>query len=225
MREELQAAKDELARMSQDAHSRLVARSTMEHLTQSSEADYAYSFGDVTEQTLAQLQNNFNASTRANDGWSSESARPPYNSNNSFGSRNLGQAQAQARQSVPVGQPAARRGISYLNEPTHFPVDQGFRAGGLSNGMGSFMGSTMAANFNSGYSNGMSNPPSRPDSAFEPAYNHYGGPPMQAAIYSAPIGTLGGSRLSPVANEFDAASGMGPSPWNSQVTEPYLDFQ
>lgn len=89
----------------------------------------------------------------------------------------------------------------------------------MNNGMGSIMGNGMATNFNSAYGNGLSIPPSRPDSAFDSAYNHYGGPPMQVANYSAPIGTLGGSRLSPVANEFDAASGMGPSPWNSQVSQ------
>ncbi|KAF2633163.1 ARM repeat-containing protein [Macroventuria anomochaeta] len=216
IRDELQAAKDEIARMNQDAHSHLVARSTMEHLSQSSEADYGY-VGEVTEQTLTQLQNNFNASTRVNDGWGNDAARPSYNTNSSFGSQYQGQAQAQARPPVPIGQPTARRGNSYLNEPTHFPLDQGFRGGGLNNGMGSFMGNGMGTGFNTGYNNSMNNPPSRPDSAFDPAYNQYGVPPMQAANYPAPIGTIGGSRLSPVANEFDVSTGMGPSPWNSQA--------
>jgi hypothetical protein len=217
IREELQAAKDEIARMNQDAHSHLVARSTMEHLSQSSEADYGYNIGEVTEQTLAQLQNNFNASTRASDGWGNDTARPPYPSNG-FGTQYQGQAQSQARAPIPVNQAAARRGNSFLNEPTHFPLDQGFRGNGMNNSMGSFMGNGMAASFNSGYGNSMSNPPSRPESAFDTVYNQYGGPPMQTANYPAPIGTLGGSRLSPVANEFDVASGMGPSPWNSQVS-------
>lgn len=217
IKEELQAAKDEIARINQDAHSHLVARSTMDHLSQSSDADYSYNVGEVTEQTLAQLQNSFNASVRIQDGWSNESVRPPYNTSNSFGAQYPGQAQAAARAPIPVGQPTARRSHSFLNEPTHFPLDQGFRAGGMNNGMGGFMGNGMAASFNAGYGNGMSNPPSRPDSAFDPAYNQYRGPSMQATKYPTPIGTLGGSRLSPVAKEFDVASGMGPSPWNSQV--------
>jgi hypothetical protein len=91
---------------------------------------------------------------------------------------------------------------------------------GMNSSMGSFMGSGMSASFNVGYGNGngMNNPPSRPESAFDPVYNQYGASPMQATSYPTPIGTLGGSRLSPVANEFDVASGMGPSPWNSQVS-------
>jgi hypothetical protein len=224
IRADLQAAKDEIARMNQDAHSHLVARSTMDHLSQSSEADYGYNVGEVTEQTLAQLQNNFNASVRVQDGWSNEPVRTPYNTSNSFGAQYQSQAQASARSSIPVGQPTARRGSNFLNEPTHFPLDQGFRGGGMNSGMnssmGSFMGSGMSASFNVGYGNGngMNNPPSRPESAFDPVYNQYGASPMQATSYPTPIGTLGGSRLSPVANEFDVASGMGPSPWNSQVS-------
>lgn len=221
MRNELQAAKDEIARMNQDAHSHLVARSTMEHLSQSSEADYGYNIGEVTEHTLAQLQNNFNASTRANVGWGNEPSRPPYSTSNSFGAQCQGQAQAQARAPIPTGQPTARRGNSFPNEPTHFPLDQGFR-GGMNNGMAGFMGHGMGASFNTSFNSGMSNPPSRPDSAFDPAYSQYGGLPMQTANYPTSIGNLGGSRLSPVANEFDVSSGMGPSPWNSQVNIPNL---
>lgn len=217
IREELQEAKHEVARMNQEMHSHLVARSTMDHLSQSSEADYSYT-GEVTEQALAQLRNNFNASTRANDGWGNDPSRPPFNTSNSFGSQYQGQTQTQSRPLVPVGQPVTRRGNTYLNEPTHFPLDQGFRGGGLNNGMGSFMANSMSASLNAGYNNSMSNPPSRPNSAFDPAYNQYGVPPMQAANYPALIGTIGGSRLSPDANEFDVSSGMGPSPWNSRVT-------
>ena len=218
IRDELQAAKDEIARMNQESHSHLVARSTMEHLSQSSEADYGY-IGEVTEQTLTQLQNNFNASTRANDRWGNGSAHPPYNTSNSFGPQYQGQAPTQARPPIPIGQSTVRRGNNYLNEPTHFPLDQSFRGGGLNSGMGNFMGNGMVTGFNAGYSNSMSNPPSRPESAFDPAYNQYGVPPMQAANYPASIGTIGGSRLSPVANEFDVSTGLGPSPWNSQVSK------
>lgn len=217
MKEELQAAKEEIARMNQDAHSHLVARSTMDYLSQSSDADYSYNVGEVTEQTLARLQNTFNASVRIQDGWGNESVRPPYNTSNSFGAQYPGQAQAVARAPIPAGQPTVRQSNSFLNEPTHFPIDQNFRPGGMNNGMGSFMGNGMAASFNAGYGNSMSNPPSHPDSAFDPAYNQCGELSMQATNYPTPIGTLNGSRLSPVANEFDVASGMGPSPWNSQV--------
>jgi hypothetical protein len=86
------------------------------------------------------------------------------------------------------------------------------------------MANSMSASFNAGYNNGTSNPPSRPDSAFDPAYSQYGVPPMQAANYPALIGTIGGSRLSPDANEFDVSSGMGPSPWNSQVRSTRAHF-
>jgi hypothetical protein len=218
LRDELQAAKDEVARMNQDVHSHLVARSTMEHLSQSSDADYGYNVGEVTEQTLTQLQNNFNASVRVQESWSNEPGRPPYNPSNSFGAQYQGQTQVPARAPIPVGQLAARRGSNYLNEPTHFPLDQDFRAGGMNSGMGSFMANNMSTSFNAGYGNGLSNPPSRPDSAFDPIYSQYGGPPMQAPNYPTPIGTLEGCKLSPVANEFDVASGIGPSPWNSQVS-------
>ncbi|KAF3041503.1 hypothetical protein E8E12_002904 [Didymella heteroderae] len=218
IREELQAAKDEIARMNQDAHSHLVAKSTMEHLSQSSDTDCGYNIGDVTEQTLVQLRNNFNASTRAQDGWGNESVRPPYNTSSSFGAQYQGQAQPSARAPILVSQPTARRGNSSLNEPTHFPLDQGFRGGGMNNSLSGFVGNGIAAGFNTGYGLGMSNLPSRPDSAFDPAYNQYGGPHMQATNCPNAIGTLGGSRLSPVANEFDVASGMGPSPWNSQTS-------
>lgn len=219
IRAELQEAKNEVNRVNQELHSHLVARSTLDHLSQSSEADYGYN-GEVTEQTLAQLQNNFNASTRNNDGWGNEPNRPSYNANNSFGSQyqGQGQAQGQARPPIPGGQPAIRRGNSYLNEPTHFPLDQSFRTGGINNGMGNFIGNGLGNAFNAG----MSNPPSRPDSAFDPAYNQYGLPPMQAANYPAPIGTIRGTGLSPVASEFDVSSGMGPSPWNSQVSRSWI---
>jgi hypothetical protein len=219
---ELQAAKDEINRVNQELHSHVVARSTMDHLSQSSEADYAYT-GEVTEQTLAQLQKNFNASTRVNDGWGNEPARPSYSANNSFGPQfqGPGQAQTQARAPGSVAQPAVRRGNSYLNEPTHFPLDQSFRSGSMSNSMGNFMGAGLGAGMGStlniGYGN-MSNPPSRPDSAFDPAYNQYGISAMQASNYPAPVGTIRGNGLSPVASEFDLSTGMGPSPWNSQVS-------
>jgi hypothetical protein len=206
IKDDLKAAKDEIARMNQESHSHQVARSTIEHLDQGSEADYSY-FGEVTEQTLAQLQNNFNASTR-----------PPYAAGNNFGSQYSNQAQTQARTPVAIGQPALRRGNGYLNEPTHFPLDQGFRGGGLSNGMNGFTGNGMGAAFNATYNNSITNPPSRTDTAFDPSYGQFAMSSVQASNYPAPIGTISGTRLSPVANEFNGSTGMGPSPWNSQVS-------
>jgi hypothetical protein len=206
MKGELKAAKDEIARLNQESHSHHVARSTIEHLGQGSEADYGC-FGEVTEQTLAQLQNNFNASTR-----------PSYAASNSFGSQYASQAQTQARPPITVGQSTLRRGNGYLNEPTHFPLDQGFRGGGLSNGVNSFAGNSMGTTFNATYSNNITNPPGRPDTAFDPSYNQFAISSVQASNYPAPIGTISGSRLSPAANEFNGSTSMGPSPWNSQVS-------
>jgi hypothetical protein len=206
-------------------HSHHVARSTMEHLSQSSEADYSYP-GDVTEQTLTSLQNRFNASTRSNYGWGNEPARPGYTSSNSFGPPNQAQTQPQPQARPQLTQSGYRRN-GFLNEPTHFPLDQSFRSSGMSNsfsaGMGNGMPNAMNNTFNNGMSMGMSNslsnPPSRPSSAFDPGYNQYAMPPMYPIGHPTPIGTMA-SRLSPDASEFNVANGMGPSPWNSQV-RPY----
>jgi hypothetical protein len=239
---ELQEARNEVNRVNQEMHSQHVARSTMEHLSQSSEADYNYA-GDVTEQTLASLQNKFNASTRNNYGWGNEPARPAYAGSNSFGPSYQTQPQVQARPQ-PAQQPSYRRN-NFLNEPTHFPLDQSFRSSGLANtfnnGMGHGLNNGMPTSMNNGFSNGMptsmnsgfnngmgmgmgmnmgnglSNPPSRPSSAFDPTYNQYAMPPMYPVGHPAPIGTMP-SRLSPDANEFNVPNGMGPSPWNSQVS-------
>ena len=207
LRSELEEARNEVTRMNQEMHSHQVARSTMEHLSQSSEADYGYA-GDVTEQTLAQLQNKFNASTRTSAAWGSEPVRPPYSSGNSFGAPSY---QAQPR--PPVAQSSYRRN-EYLNEPTHFPLNQSFRSSGMSSGLMNGMSNSFGA-----MGNNMSNPPTRPGSAFDPAYNHnqYAMPPMQAPGYHASLGPIG-SRLSPDANEFNVSNGHGPSPWNSQVS-------
>jgi hypothetical protein len=196
LKTELEEAKSEVNRMNQEMHSHQVARSTMDHLSQSSDTDYSYA-GDVTEQTLTQLQNRFNASTRANTNWGNEPVRPTYSNSNNFGPP----YQVQARPAL--NQPSYRRN-EYLNEPTHFPLNQSFRSSGMSNSF-------------SGMGNNMSNPPSRPGSAFDPMFNQYATPPMHASSYSAPVGTIG-SRLSPDANEFNVANGLGPSPWNSQVS-------
>ena len=220
---ELQEARNEVNRVNQEMHSHHVARSTMEHLSQSSEADYSYP-GDVTEQTLTSLQNKFNASTRSNYGWGNEPARPAYTSNNSFGNSYQPQVQPQPQpQARPQPAQSGYRRNGFLNEPTHFPLDQSFRSSGMSNGfnagMGNGMPNPMNNNFNGmnmGMGNGLSNPPSRPSSAFDPSYNQYAMPPMYPIGHPAPIGTMA-SRLSPDANEFNVANGMGPSPWNSQV--------
>jgi hypothetical protein len=210
LKAELQEARNEVSRMNQEMHSQNVARSTMEHLSQSSEADYSYT-GDVTEQTLAQLQSKFNASIRTNNGWGNDSSRPSYASNNSFGS----QYQTQARPSN--GQTAFRNNVkNFLNEPTHFPLDQSFGGSGMNAGLGNYIGNGLGSNFSAGF-NGMSNPPTRPGSAFDQAYNQYPTASMNGSGYPAPIGTVCDSRLSADANEFNVAAGMGPSPWNSQV--------
>jgi hypothetical protein len=208
LKNELEEAKSEVNRMNQEMHSQQVARSTMDHLSQSSDTDYSYT-GDVTEQTLTQLQDKFNASTRANMSWGNEPVRPAYSNSNSFGPP----FQAQAR--PPVNQPSYRRN-EYLNEPTHFPLNQSFRSSGMSGGSTNGMSNSF-----SGMSNIMSNPPSRPGSAFDPMLNQYAIPPMHASGYPAPVGTIG-SRLSPGANEFNVANGLGPSPWNSQVSAPEI---
>jgi hypothetical protein len=212
LKTELEDARNEVDRMNQEMHSHLMAKSTMEHLSQSSEADYGYN-GDVTEQTLTQLQNKFNASTRLNDGWGTEPARPAYNSNNSFGSHSY---QTHAR--PPPNTQSTFRRNGFLNEPTHFPIEQSFRSSGMSSGLMSNMGSGlvngMSSSFSNAMGNNMSNPPTRPGSAFDPLYNPHAQWPMYAQ--PAPIGTMP-SRLSPDACEFNVPNGMAPSPWNSQV--------
>jgi hypothetical protein len=206
LKADLEEAKNEVNRMNQEMHSHQVARSTMDHLSQSSDTDYNYT-GDVTEQTLTQLQNKFNASTRANTNWGNDSVRPTYNNSTSFGPQSY---QAQTR--PIINQPNFRRN-DYLNEPTHFPLNQSFRSSGMSSGVLNGMSNSF-----SGMSNNMSNPPSRPSSAFDPSFNQYAVPSMHASGYAGPVGIIG-SRLSPDANEFNVPSGMGPSPWNSQVSK------
>jgi hypothetical protein len=196
LKAELQEARSEVVRMNQELHSTHVAKSTVEHLSQPSDADYGYT-GEVTEQTLTQLQNKFNADTRTGYGWGSSDARSFYNGPPQH---NFGAIQPQAPTRPPVVQQGYRGRNNYLNEPTHFPLDQSFR--------------------------GNSNPPSRPPSAFETQpYNQYmGGPPhlygggcAPGPIGPGPVGGPMGSRLSPEASEFSAGM-MGPSPWNSQVS-------
>ncbi|KAL6705361.1 hypothetical protein ACN47E_007010 [Coniothyrium glycines] len=203
MRLELQKAKNDVTRMNQEIHSHQVARSTMEQISQTSEADYNYT-DDVTEQTLTQLQDKFNASTRTNYGWNAEPPRPTYGTSNNFGPS----YQAPAR--LPSGHAGYRRN-GFLNEPTHFPLDQNFRT----SGMNSNMGNGMSNSFNS-IGNALNNPPSRPSSAFDPLYSQYAMPPPYGASQPAPIGTMI-SRLSPDATEFNTSAGMGPSPWNTQA--------
>lgn len=208
LRLELQEARNEVNRMNQEMHSQHVARSTIEHLGQSSEADYGYT-GDVTEQTLTQLQNKFNASTCANYSWGNEPIRPPYSSNSSIGTT----YQTQAR--PPPVQSGHRRN-GFLNEPIHFPLDQSFRGSGMSGGLSNGMSNSFTSGMTSTIGHSLGKPPSRPGSAFDPLYNQYAAPQMYAAAQMAPVGTMG-STLSPGASEFNVAMGLGPSPWNSQV--------
>lgn len=84
--------------------------------------------------------------------------------------------------------------------------------------MNGFAGNGMGAAFNATYNNSITNPLSRTDAALDPSYSQFAMSSVQASNYPAPIGTISGTRLSPVANEFNGSSGMGPSPWNSQVS-------
>lgn len=194
---ELHEARSEVARIGQELHSSHVAKSTVDHLGQGSEADYNYN-EDVTEQTLTQLQKNFAAANRGGYGWGNDT-RSFYNGAPQQQSFGINQPQAPSR---PVLAQSGYQGrTSYLNEPTHFPLNGGFRGG-----------------------RGTSNPPSRPASAFEAhPYNQY----MSAAHHyaAAPMPDPVGSGLSPEASEFNTGNAfMGPSPWNSQVRLSSLRF-
>lgn len=217
---ELQEARNEVNRVNQEMHSQNVARSTMEHLSQSSEADYGYA-EDVTEQTLASLQNRFNASTRSNYGWGNGSAQPNYMGSNGFGTQHPSQTQMQTR--PQPAQPGYRR-TGYLNEPTHFPLDQSFRSSSsttssVNTGIGNCMLNSMHAGSSNvmGMNSSLSNPPTRPSSAFDPGYNQYAMPPMYPIGHPTPIGTMPSS-LSADMNEFSFSNNTGSSPWNSQVS-------
>ncbi|KAH8716836.1 armadillo-type protein [Phaeosphaeriaceae sp. PMI808] len=201
---ELEEARHEVNRMNQEMHSHQVAKSTMDHLGQSSEADYSYT-GDITEQTLTQPQSKFNTTTRNNLGWANEPVRPTYNSSNSYGPPSY-----QAHPRPSSNQPGYRRN-GYLNEPTHFPLNQPLHDSDICNTVMNGMSNSF-----SGLSNNTSNPPSRPGSAFDPMFSQYSMPPMHSSSYAAPVGVIG-SRLSPDANEFSATSYLTPSPWNSQT--------
>jgi hypothetical protein len=68
LRAELQEARSEVARMNQELHTTHQIKSTFDHaMGQGSEAEYYYK-GEISEQTISQLQNRFNASTRPNVG-------------------------------------------------------------------------------------------------------------------------------------------------------------
>lgn len=65
LRKQLADARSEVARMNQELHTSAQIKATLDHAVgQSSEADYYYKGGEVTEQTISQLQSKFNASTR-----------------------------------------------------------------------------------------------------------------------------------------------------------------
>ncbi|KAF2660251.1 ARM repeat-containing protein [Lophiostoma macrostomum CBS 122681] len=236
---ELAEARSEVVRMNEELHTTHQIKSTFDHaISQTETADYYK--GDVTEQTISQLQNKLNASTRPaygrHDSWQDDTlseksdtkpfdqgiwgngARQPYAPPMNGWGANTNAHGFGPIQPRPASGHAGYRRNGYLNEPTHFPLDSSFR-GGMS-----------------------SNPPSRPGSAFDgPRYNQYGGysnavvpggnmsptmppmgmPPMgmygpsgaMTPYQPRPIGTMG-TRLSPEAAEFNVA----PNPWNSQVS-------
>ncbi|KAF2121253.1 armadillo-type protein [Lophiotrema nucula] len=284
LKRELENARNEVHRMNQELHTTHLTKSTLDQTVgQSSEADYNYYKGEVTEQTISQLQSKFNASTRPGYGrqeswplpedalsdksdnvstkgfagqaiWGNGMRQPTgmtasigqqypnSNSANSAGAWNpdasrsfygnvsntginpntsaFGPIQPQPR---PSTSQSGFRGRGFLNEPTHFPLDQSYRS---------------ALN---------SNPPTRPGSAFDTyrcgqfsGYNNGAGgmSPTLAPLSMAPMGMYGsgntatpyqtrlaggyGTRLSPEAAEFSvdakfALDGMTPTPWNSQV--------
>ncbi|KAF2710945.1 ARM repeat-containing protein [Pleomassaria siparia CBS 279.74] len=269
LKNDLEVARNEVARMNQELHTTHLTKSTLDHIGQSSEADYNHYKGDVTEQTISQLQNKFNASTRPtygrqeswqedtlsdksdtkpfvngqaiwgngarqptaamnnaapamgqqypatmNNTWGNESSRSFYGGNMNMNSQAFGPIQPRPS----TGQSAYRGRNGYLNEPTHFPLDQGYR-GSLA-----------------------SNPPSRPNSAFDgPRYNQYSNyanssvdttvrgmspilapmPPIGMYAPSVnmtpyqprPIGSMK-TRLSPEAAEF-SVDALAPTPWNT----------
>ncbi|OCK80275.1 ARM repeat-containing protein [Lepidopterella palustris CBS 459.81] len=156
--------------------------------------------------------------------WTANTVRPFYGSNMSHGMNPQAfvpvPVQNQQRPSSGHSRVDNYRGGNnqFLNEPTHFPLDQSLRRG--------------------------MNPPSRPGSAFEPRYNQWtsyppsiasadgaGGisptlapiplssmgmyPPANHLPYQPrPIGSMG-TRLSPEAAEF-SVDAMAPTPWNAQ---------
>lgn len=153
--------------------------------------------------------------------WNNNSARPFYNGNMNLGMNPQAFAPVQTQQRPSSGHSRVdnfRGHNQFLNEPAHFPLDQGLRRG--------------------------MNPPSRPGSAFEPRYNQWGSYPASIAsadgagglsptlapltlsslgMYTQanpityqprPIGSMG-TRLSPEAAEF-SVDAMTPTPWNAQ---------
>jgi hypothetical protein len=73
LKTELQEARNNLARVNQELHATHQIKSTFDHAVGlSSDTDYYYK-GDITEQTISQLQDKFNASTRPpfgrHEGW------------------------------------------------------------------------------------------------------------------------------------------------------------
>ncbi|KAF2471394.1 ARM repeat-containing protein [Lindgomyces ingoldianus] len=69
LRKELEDTQHQVARMKEELHTTHLTKATLDHaIGQSSEADYNYYKGDVTEHTISQLQNKFNASTRPSFG-------------------------------------------------------------------------------------------------------------------------------------------------------------
>lgn len=84
LKSELQEARNEVARMNQELHTTHHIKSTFDAISQSSEPDYYYK-GDVTEQTISQLQNRFNASTRPGcgrqDSWQQDQSSWAYGAN------------------------------------------------------------------------------------------------------------------------------------------------
>ncbi|KAF2006182.1 ARM repeat-containing protein [Amniculicola lignicola CBS 123094] len=280
LQQQLADAKKEVARMNQELHASHVTKSTLDQaIGQSNEPDYSYFKDDVTEQTISQLQNKFNASTRPSytgQGWPghdvtdaqseksdakpffgeqaiwSNAGRQPSTTNSvavnqpyavptspwnvdgarSFYGGNVNMGVSVNPTAFGPGQPQSRppstgqnsfRARGYLNEPAHFPLDQGYR-GALASNPPTRPGSAFdAPSFNQylGYANGIGRgasgdgaSPNLPTMPMPPAgMGMYGSSGMMTPYQPRPIGTMN-TRLSPEAPEFSVD--VGPGPWNPQ---------
>ncbi|ORY18023.1 armadillo-type protein [Clohesyomyces aquaticus] len=205
LRQELENAQHQVARMKEELHTTHLTKSTLDHaIGQSSETDYNYYKGDVTEHTISALQSKFNASTRPTfgrqeswplqeDSFSDKSdglSAKPFNNGQAI----WGNGGRQANNAAPVTQqypnPFYGNGTG-LNvsfgpvppQPRSATGQSGYRGrNGYLNEPTHF---PLEANFRGGLA---SNPPSRPGSVFDgPHYNQY-----QGYANSVTHGSVGG---------------------------------
>ena len=215
LKKELDDARGEIARMNQELHTSRITKSTLDQtMSQGSEADY-FLKGDVTEQTISQLQSALNASTRPNigrqawlaqddalsDGSESLSVKALANGPALWGNGSRHAAPLAA----PVAQPYAVGATSWINDfsrPYHGNMGAAANAKAFatpshsrpSTGQSGYRGRNQFLNepthfpVEPAFRNGvLSNPPSRPGSAFEaPRYGCSGYPNAAAAGGTGP---------------------------------------